>query len=161
VSGEITSAKIDNRYVIKFSGEIRYTDCPALDAFLKKLFVQEDFDDILIDLTDTVSIDSTNLGYLAKITNHMQERFNRKAVIVSTNEDINRTLDSVGFDDVFNIIEQGPECANETQIETSRASELTPAMIREAHQILSDLNEENRQMFKDVLEQFEKEAEEE
>ena len=161
MSGKITSAKIDNRYVIKFSGEIRYTDCPALDAFLKKLFVQEDFDDILIDLTDTASIDSTNLGYLAKITNFMQERFNRKAVIVSTNEDINRTLDSVGFDDVFNIIEQGPESANGTLIETSGASELTPAMIQEAHQVLSDLNAENRQMFKDVLEQFEKEAEEE
>ncbi len=161
MSGKITSAKIDNRYVIKFSGEIRYTDCPALDAFLKKLFVQEDLDDILIDLTDTASIDSTNLGYLAKITNYLQERFNRKAVIVSTNEDINRTLDSVGFDDVFNIIEQAPESANGTQIETSGASELTPAMIREAHQVLCDLNAENRQMFKDVLEQFEKEAEEE
>lgn len=161
MSGKISSAKIDNRYVIKFSGEIRYTDCPALDAFLKKLFVQEDFDDILIDLTDTASIDSTNLGYLAKITNFMQERFNKKAVIVSTNEDINRTLDSVGFDDVFNIIERGPESGNGTQIETSGVSELTPAMICEAHQVLSDLNEKNQQMFKDVLEQFEKEVEEE
>ena len=40
-------------------------------------------------------------------------------------------------------------------------AELTPAMIQDAHQVLSDLNEENRQMFKDVLELFREEAEEE
>jgi len=155
MSGKITYTKIDQRYILRFSGEIRYTECPTLDAFLKKLFAQQNFEDILIDLTETVSIDSTNLGYLAKITNFTQQRFSRKAVIVSTNEDINRTLESVGFDDEFYIIEKGPDSATSLQVEMDRASELTPEMIREAHQILSDLNEENQQMFKDVLEQFE------
>jgi anti-anti-sigma factor len=161
MSGKITYAKTDGCYIIRFIGEIRYTDCPALDTFLKKLFVQEDLRDIMIDLTETENIDSTNLGFLAKITNFMQERFNKKAVIVSTNEDINRTLDSVGFSDVFNIIEQLTEMVNEEQIENNGSSELTPQIIYEAHQILSNVNEENRQMFQDVLEQMKKEIDSE
>jgi len=157
MSGKITCAKIDQRYIIRFSGEIRYTDCPALDAFLKQLFAQQDFDEVLIDLTETESIDSTNLGYLAKITNFTQQHFNKKAVIVCGNEDISRTLESVGFDDVFNIIEQAPDHSNEARLEIKGTCELTPAMIQDAHQVLSELNEANRQMFKDVLEQFSKE----
>ncbi len=80
-------------------------------------------------------------------------------MIVSTNEDINRTLESVGFDDEFNIIEQGPDSVNGPQVTLDRTAELTPEMIREAHQILSSLNEENQKMFRDVLEQFDQEVE--
>lgn len=158
MSSKVTYAKIDDRYIIRFIGEIRYTDCPALDTFLKKLFDSEDFKDVLIDLTETESIDSTNLGYLAKITNFIQEHFNKKAVLVSTNDDINRTLDNVGFYDEFNIIEQLTETVNGEQIENNESTELTPEMIYEAHRVLSEMNEGNRQMFQDVLEQMKKEV---
>ena len=161
MTGKITYAKIYDRYIIRFIGEIRYTDCPTLDTFIKKLFTGEDFVDLLIDLTETESIDSTNLGYLAKITNFMQEKFNKKAVLVSTNEDINRILDSVGFHDEFNIIQHLTKSMSEKQIENNGASELTPQMIYEAHKILSEMNEENRQMFKAVLEQMKNEIDNE
>ncbi|NIW77982.1 MAG: anti-sigma factor antagonist, partial [Calditrichae bacterium] len=71
--------------MLKFSGDIRYTMGCSLDDFLKKLFKRSDFETILIDLTETRSIDSTSLGLLAKIANFMQHQFHQKAPLVSTN----------------------------------------------------------------------------
>ena len=62
--GQILYAKIAETYVLKFSGDVRYTICAPLSAFIKQLKGQQGFNDILIDLTETEGIDSTNLGVL-------------------------------------------------------------------------------------------------
>ncbi len=100
--GQILYAKVSNTYVLKFSGDVRYTICAPLSAFIKQL-QQQEFDDILIDLTETEGIDSTNLGLLARIANLVQDRFHRKTTVVSTNANVNRILETVGFYDVFTI----------------------------------------------------------
>ncbi len=139
--------------VLKLVGEVRYTVGEALNAFLERLFRQRDFDQILIDLTETVSIDSTILGLLAKVANFMRDNFNRKTTLVSTNEDINQLLDSVGFYEVFNVCEQLDlnTKASHRVSDTASSREAMAATILEAHTLLSEVNDKNRVLFRDVV----------
>jgi anti-anti-sigma factor len=153
-TGSLFYARHQRTYVLKLVGELRYTLGEALNAFLDRLFKQEDFDRILIDLTEAVSIDSTILGLLAKVANFMGERFGRKPILVSTNADINQLLDSVGFYEVFIVAEQ-LDLSNEGLRPLSvpaPSEEAMAATLLEAHTLLSELNEDNRLLFKDVVE---------
>jgi hypothetical protein len=63
-------------------------------------------------------------------------------------------LDSVGFYEVFNIREQCPACSEESarlSISDPSKTELTKTMF-EAHNQLSELNDHNREIFKNVVE---------
>ena len=152
-AGKAFYAKQGNTYVIKLAGDIRYTMGCSLDKFLDQLFERVDFDNILVDLTEAACIDSTSLGLLARIANFMQERFAKKTTLVSTNKDINQLLDSVGFYDVFTICDDCTAITAAAQqlavLEPSKA-ELTKTMF-EAHSLLSELNEKNRDAFKSVV----------
>ena len=65
-TGRIQFAEQDGTFVLKFVGEVRLTLCSALDATIEKIFTALNFNAIVIDLTETRSIDSTTLGLLAQ-----------------------------------------------------------------------------------------------
>lgn len=153
-TGNVYYAKQGHCYILKFVGEIRYTQGNALEEFLDGLFRQKDFDDVLIDLSETTSIDSTNLGLLAKIANHMHRCLHKQATLVSLNDDINQTLDGVGFFQVFNICSDPARCCQCTDKElpaTTPSKEELTRTVREAHEVLSELNDNNRLIFRSVL----------
>jgi anti-anti-sigma factor len=153
-TGEAFYAKQRNSYLIKLVGDIRYTLGCSLDDFLNQLFAREDYDDIVIDLSEANSIDSTSLGLLAKIANFMRERFDKKATLVSTNPDIGQMLDSVGFSDIFLIRRDLPADAAATlklPITEPSKAELTKTLF-EAHNTLVELNDDNRRTFHDLVE---------
>jgi len=152
-SGEIYYGKQGSIYVIKFIGDIRYTLSCSLDSFLDRLFRQNDFSQIAVDLSETTNIDSTNLGLLAKIANFVRARFNRKPFLVSTNDNVNRVLDSMGFDDVF---ERCGDCANclesAQRVEHCDANKGQMARIMlDAHTVLCNISEHNRKEFQGVV----------
>jgi anti-anti-sigma factor len=153
-AGQAFYVKQGNTCIIKLVGDIRYTMSCSVDNFLERLFAQENCNDMLIDLSEVDCIDSTSLGLLAKAANFMQDRFTRKITLLSTNQDINRLLDSVGFTEVFNICNNGVNRLETMQhlrfVEPDKA-QLTKTMF-EAHKVLSDMNDKNREMFKDVVE---------
>ncbi len=163
-TGNVYYAKHDGVLVLKFVGEIRYTMgesyriSASLDAFLDKLFEGKDFENVLLDLTETLSIDSTNLGLIAKIGQFTQQQFGRKATILSTNEDIDAILDSVGFDQVFMILHETSETTAELQdLPQAESPDRELAhMILDAHRALTSLNEKNKEMFKNVVQILEK-----
>lgn len=152
--GAIFYAKQDRSYILKFVGDIRYTMSCALDHFLDRLFERDDFDTIVVDLTEAVAIDSTNLGLLAKIANFMHGRFNKRPSLVSTNNNVNAILNSMGFDDVFEFCQlecdRCPRTAQMLEIEEPTRDEMAQTML-DAHCRLSDLNEQNRREFKQVI----------
>ena len=156
--GQILCAKVHTTYVLKFSGDIRYTICAPLSAFIKQLALQSGYDDVLIDLTDTVGIDSTNLGLLARIANLVQDRFHHKTTLVSTNSNVNRTLDTMGFYDVFNIDDKYDSTAagGSALPPAAQQEQETADAILQAHRTLSELNDANREMFRSVVEALEK-----
>ena len=153
-AGQAFYAKQGNTCIIKLVGDIRYTMSCSVNDFLEQLFAMENCNDMLIDLSEVGCIDSTSLGLLAKAANFMQDRFTQKVTLLSTNQDINRLLDSVGFAEVFNIRNDGVSRLDTMQrlrfVEPDKA-ELTQTMF-EAHKVLSDMNDKNREMFKDVVE---------
>ena len=154
--GTVCYAKQEHLYILKFIGEIRYTMSCSVDTFLDRLFANDDFDNILIDLTETTSIDSTNLGLLAKIANFVKKQFGHKATIISTNPDINGVLDSLGFDQVFMICDDRASCREAVQqlsVKDPSRAELAKTLF-ETHSRLSEMNEENRETFKNVLDVF-------
>jgi anti-anti-sigma factor len=153
-SGEIYYGKQGRTYIIKFIGDIRYdTSSCALDNFLKHLFDQDDFNQIAVDLSEATNIDSTNLGLLAKIAAFVHRHFNCKPFLVSTNDDVNRVLDSMDFDDVF---ERCGDCArcpeNAQRVEHCEASKGQMARIMlDAHTVLCNISEHNRKEFQSVV----------
>lgn len=153
--GALYYAKQDHAYILRFVGEIRYTMGCAIDDFLTQLFKQQDFDNILIDLRETKAIDSTSLGLLAKIANFMRQQFAKRITIVSTNPDVNQTLDSVGFYQVFSVCEDPQaacgcaEQALDMPAEPNRKQ--LGETLYEAHRLLAELNDKNRETFRNVL----------
>lgn len=152
-SGAAFYVRQGNTYLLKLTGDVRYTMGCALGDFLEGLFTRTDYDNIVVDLTETHSIDSTSLGLLAKIANFNRQHFEHKTTLLSTNEDVNQILDSMGFYEIFNIRDSGEAITTALQqlaIDAPCKDELT-RIVYEAHQTLSDLNPHNQEMFKGVL----------
>ena len=159
IEGRILYAKEGTTYVLKFIGDIRYTICEPLSRFISSLYSSGDFDNILIDLTEVESIDSTNLGLLARVASLMHDRFHRRSTMISTNDNVNRILQTVGFFDVFTIdAGDGVPVANMHALSHKMTTEAEMAKaILEAHRTLSKLNETNFEMFRNVVEGLEAE----
>ena len=153
LSGRILYAVHDGTYVIKFAGDVRVPLCASLEGFLDRMFSDPALQAVLIDLTDTVAIDSTALGLIAKIAVFLKQRVQKKPVILSTNPDVNRILASMGFDRVFLILEKAPApegSLDELPVSEPSQQELTRHVI-EAHRVLMGLNEKNKATFRDLV----------
>ena len=94
---------------------------------------------------------------MAKISILYKERFDSLPTIISTNPDINRILQSMGFDQVFYIVKElvsHLEYLDELPQKTVDESEMKQRVI-EAHRLLMSLNENNREAFQDLVQNLE------
>ncbi len=158
--GQILVADHEGVYVIKLVGDVRLTLCISFDQFIDSMFSSDKFCSILFDLTDAEAIDSTTLGLMAKISILGRERKNIVPVVVSTNPSINRLLESMGFDDIFEIIHHVDQPALAEAVNTRLpATEVSEREARdrvlEAHRILMGLNDNNRETFQDLVQTLE------
>jgi anti-anti-sigma factor len=143
----------DNRYYIKLTGRLRYDISSGFNRFLTEILSRNDCTDFLIDLTEAEYLDSTNLGLIAKIAQYMR-KCGKKAKIVSVNKDLNKILCSVGFDDIFIIINK-PETIEATLNEVENINEDERAFVKmmlDAHKTLAEISEKNMEKFKGVIE---------
>ena len=157
-TGKIQFAEQIGTFILKFVGEVRLTLCSALDATIEKIFTSLNFSAIVIDLTETRSIDSTTLGLLAKLSILSRQKIGLLPTVVTTHEDITRLLQSMGFDQVFNIVETRqacPDCLADLPSQ-DQSEEVVRAKVLEAHQILMSLNESNREAFHDLVSALER-----
>lgn len=151
--GKIEVANKQGTYVIKLSGDVRLNLCSALDNYLDKMFLKDDFKAVIVDLTDAEGVDSTTLGQLAKISIVSQEQYNLIPRIVSPREDIMRLLLSMGFDKVFQIIDEMPaEVLGLNELSTKQVDEEEMReKVIEAHEVLISLNDDNKQTFQELV----------
>ncbi len=152
-TGKIQFAEQDGTFVLKFVGEIRLTLCSALDATIEKIFSSLNFSSIVIDLTESRSIDSTTLGLLAKLSILSRQKVGMLPTLVTTHADITRLLQSMGFDQVFNIVDQplpSPEQLSDLPSQ-DQSEEVVKNKVLEAHRILMSLNDSNREAFRDLV----------
>lgn len=156
--GRILVGDHDGIYVLKFLGDVRVTLCATVDAFLRSLLGRDDFRSVLVDLTDTEGIDSTSLGLLAKLSIETQRRFDLVPTLVSTNPDITRVLRTMGFDDIFHIIEEPLSDAGQLgELPTLETDEDDVRQrVLDAHRVLMNLNDENRESFRDLVSALER-----
>ncbi|MBT00417.1 MAG: anti-anti-sigma factor [Oceanospirillaceae bacterium] len=151
--GSIFYACRDGHYVLKFVGEVRLTLCSTIDLHLESVLARREISDTLIDLTETTTIDSTSLGLIAKLAIKASELGMPRPTLISTNPDITRILYSMGFDQVFLLLDSVPTSG--VDLEQVPFVQESEDQVREriigAHRVLIDLNEANRAAFKDLV----------
>jgi anti-anti-sigma factor len=156
--GKVLHASQDGIHVLRFIGDIRYTLSPSIERFLNGIFAGPRPAGFVIDLTETGSIDSTNLGLLARIARRMQALDAHRVTIVSNRAEINSVLTSMALDEVFDIVENTALVTDGTQevpqVNTDRES-LARTLI-DAHRALMELSDRNEEMFRDVVASLEK-----
>lgn len=157
-SGKIKYALQDQLFVLKCVGEVKLTFCAALNQTIEQTIAEGDFKAIMIDLTELVSIDSTTLGLLAKLSNLSRDKFGMLPTMASNNADINQQLEAMGLSRVFNLI-QGPapcpDCLKDLP-EQPQSEDVVRERVLEAHRILMQLNDSNREQFLDLVTLLEK-----
>ena len=137
---------------------MRLTLCSALDATIEKIFAALNFTAIIIDLTEAHSVDSTTLGLMAKLSILSRQKVGLLPTVVTTNPDITRVLQSMGFDQVFNIVDTPvpcPDCLADLPSQ-DQSEEVVKAKVLEAHRILMGLNDSNREAFHDLVSALER-----
>jgi anti-anti-sigma factor len=157
-NGNVLHASHNGVHVLRFIGDIRYTLSPSIDRFLEDIFASSKPAGFIIDLTETDSIDSTNLGLLTRLATRMQRFDAQRVTIVSNRADINSVLNSMALDEVFDLVEDTcleTDATQEVPQKDTDRETLAHTLI-EAHRALMDLNERNREMFRDVVASLEK-----
>jgi len=156
-SGKILVAQSQGIYIVKFVGDVRLNLCTTLDQYIDQMFDDDGFKTVIIDLTETECIDSTCLGQLAKISILYKDKYGQLPTIVSTQDDINRILSSMGFDQVFYIVNElvsKVEYLEELPAQTVSEEQMKERVL-EAHKLLMDMNENNREAFQDLVKSLE------
>lgn len=143
------------RFFFKLTGNLKYISGGKFDAFLDQLLEEKkDFEDVMIDLSEAEYIDSTNLGFLARIAEFMNDSYCKKITLYSPNKEINTVLESVGFDEVFILVKDSSNAFDDIK-------EISPAEIKErertlmmleAHQALMRISEKNIPVFRSCVE---------
>jgi anti-anti-sigma factor len=153
VQGKILVGSYEGVYIIMFEGDVRLTLCTTVDVYLHRMFEDSGFKSVVVDLSHTDNIDSTSLGLLAKLSIQADKQHNFRPTLISTRPDITRILLSMGFDEVFNLVEKPLE-HKEQLVELPRQSasdEDVRQRVLDAHRTLMSMNEANHETFHDLV----------
>ena len=158
--GEYKFAKEEKNYFIKLSGQLKYTECANFSSFINKLERDRDYENILMDISDTTYIDSTNLGLLAKLAQLVIDKSNHRMTVITTNDDVTELLHNIGFDDICLLIEEGlkTEYPFDYIMGVDENEETLAKVMLEAHRRLMTMNEKNELEFRNVVELMEKQV---
>lgn len=157
--GSILFAEREGVHVLKFVGDVRLSLGPTIASYLGRLEACDCFNGMIIDLSDTETIDSTALGLIAKIAICTREKFNSATSIVSPRDDITRVLKSMAMEQVSVI-------SSEVFGENSDLSELPVeicseeamrSQVLDAHKTLMGLDDENFDKFHELVDALESE----
>jgi anti-anti-sigma factor len=140
--------------VLRYFGRVDYMSAPAIKRFTDDL-VGRKICGLVFDLSEAENLDSTNLGLLARVADRALSRCGCRSLIVSTREDINCVLSSMGFDQMFTIVKdttRADQAPAGDAIESTEAAEaeLRNVMI-EAHRMLMGMSEAGRVEFEEVV----------
>lgn len=152
-AGKILAADYRHMAMLKFVGEVRVVMSSTLDNYCNSLYRRAILDAMVVDMSETRSIDSTALGMLAKMSIQLRNRFNVMPTIISPNPDITRILRSMSFDMICNIVSNPPKQQaqyNELKLQTESESTVRDKVI-DAHLTLMAMSEENRLEFQDLV----------
>lgn len=155
--GRVKAAFDSGVFVLKLCGDVRLTLCATLDWQAQQLAETPGLETLIIDLREATNVDSTALGFLAKVAMAVKDRISYKPTIVVHNPDVQRMLEVMGFAQFFSMVEtpSTESCALCELPEVPSDMEETRQRILEAHRILMRMNEHNREEFQPLVEMLE------
>ncbi len=155
--GQILVADHQGVYVIKLLGDVRLNFCVSFDQYIESMLADPQLISIVFDMSDAEAVDSTTLGLMAKISLLGQDKRQITPVILATNSSIQRILTSMGFNDIFTIVDhldshlipkQALCCGQQNEL-------VVKERVIEAHKILMSLNQQNADTFKNLVKMLE------
>lgn len=163
MTGKILAGSHQGVYLIRCVGDVRLGLSVGMDSYFENLLESGQCTSVIVDLSETSSIDSTSLGSLAKLSIIARRYLARPATLVSTNPDITRALKTMGFDEAYCLVEHPLKELDELDLTDQTASkqddegELRRYVI-DVHKALMSLNGRNREAFKDLMKMLESSA---
>lgn len=160
MTGKILAGGQKGVFLVRCVGDVRLGISTGMDSYFEDLLASGKCTSIIIDLSETESIDSTSLGSLAKLSITTRRLLGRAPTLVSTNPDITRVLKTMGFHEVFQLLEHPVKDLDEldlvdrTQSKAGNEDQLRRYVI-DVHKALMSLNGKNRESFKDLIETLE------
>lgn len=158
----LTAAYIDRTAVIRVEGRGSFKISPPMKQFIHQVIKSQSASHILIDMSDCCGMDSTFMGVLAGLSYHVKDKPGITFKLINLSEKNQKLLITLGVDRVVDyslsatreeqeIVDgQGSEAQT---LEADFADKLDAAKTTlEAHETLVDINPENYDKFKSVLE---------
>lgn len=160
MTGKILHKVVGASHVLKPVGDVRVTQGPSLNRFLVQLAETDILKSVVVDLSEASVLDSTALGFLAKIAITTESQFGFKPTLLFGHEDIHRVLDSMGFHQIFLILQsQRTDQSEMAELVADQFSEAgLRAQVLAAHKTLMDLNHHNHAEFCDLVAALENEC---
>ncbi|MEE4658895.1 MAG: STAS domain-containing protein [Halieaceae bacterium] len=152
-TGRILATEHRGAYALKLVGDVRVDLCSAIEEYFRSMFSNPAFESVTVDLCEAEGMDSTTLGLLAKLALQTRERYGLRPVVYSCNSGINRLLESMGLGRLLDI--RAEHLQNQAEITEIPSVSEDPEAVRmkvlEAHRVLMDISEENRERFSDLV----------
>ncbi len=155
--GRVKAAFDSGVFVLKLCGDVRLTLCATLDSQAEQLSETPGLKALIIDLREATNVDSTALGFLAKVAMAVRDKIEHKPTIVADNPDVQRMLEVMGFAQFFTLVDAPitEACELCDLPEVPADMEATRRRILEAHRILMRMSEHNREEFQPLVEMLE------
>ena len=152
-AGKILVSDNQGNYLLKFVGDVRVTLCGSLNRHMETIFGSQDVKKVIVDMLEAEGLDSTTLGLMAKLGLHCRKEYGINVQVFCQNLSILRTLDCMGFDEIFDITQEVPAIDAELHSIESVSSEVDEIrrQVVEAHKLLMQLNPDNSKEFTDLI----------
>ncbi len=158
--GRIYYATRRGNYYLKLVGDVRVTLCTALSNYVDRLFEADLLKSVVVDLRDARVVDSTTLGFLAKVALH-SELSGIKPLLIITDSSMIRLIEGMGFDEIFQITDDFSKTTSDLEEMKfcSGSSDVTREKVIESHRILMSMNSKNMKTFSSLVKALERESE--
>jgi anti-anti-sigma factor len=152
--GHVTHAQDRGIHVLRYFGTVNFMLAPGIQRFLEQLIEDGAVSGLIFDLTQANSLDSTNLGLMARVNERLLDVGAANSVIISSDGDIDVVLRSMGFDQTFDVLTAGTEALDVPDepiaTESPSAAELRQTMLA-AHRALVRMSDAGRLEFEPVV----------
>ncbi|MDG1818639.1 MAG: STAS domain-containing protein [Porticoccaceae bacterium] len=151
--GKILVSDEQGNYLLKLIGDVRVTLCGSLNHHMETIFGSQDVNNVIVDMLEAEGLDSTTLGLMAKLGLHCRKEYGINVQVFCQNPSILRTLDCMGLDEIFDIIQEVPTINAELHSIEPVSPEVDEIrrQVVEAHRLLMELNPDNSKEFTDLI----------
>ncbi|CAM3440604.1 STAS domain-containing protein [Pseudostreptobacillus hongkongensis] len=148
---------IEGRYIFKILGKATMKNSKNLSDFIDLNF--DEIVDLSFEMSETIYMDSTFLGMIAKIAIELKTKKNKKLVVLNPSQEAKGFLKQTGitkFIDIINEEEIKSESLEAISLETNDNMNDKSRYILEMHEVLMNLNDENKKVFQSVVDAMKK-----